>query len=255
MVTKHPLTPPPSSSLELQDQARSDNMQCDSAVLAPATNFEQTFRSIVECSSQNRFRELIQIAEQADLNSYGDPDNPARLCVLVPLVFAYLIIDDLPPAKHVLLRLPDSPHSTSLSTTIRNLSSACWQRAYVQVYANTKSLNDLLVQADFFDKGLANALTHMLASFIESFRRRTTRLLMEAYTTVPLSLATEYLGMSKQDVLSALERDGWQYDQTSDTLAASSRPEAKTTSITGSLTSPLSTFYHVAESVSQLESY
>lgn len=65
-MTKEILTPPPSSSQELQDQARgSTSMQCDLPV--PSTFLEQTFHAIAQLALQNKFQELIRVAEQADL--------------------------------------------------------------------------------------------------------------------------------------------------------------------------------------------
>jgi hypothetical protein len=130
---------------------------------------------------------------------------------------------------------------------------ACWQRAYGQVYAYAKSLSDLLLQPDFFDKDLANILTQLVASFIESFRRRTALLMMEAYTALPLPLAIKYLGVDKEQLRVVAEREGWRYDASTDTLCSNLKPEVHSTFTPGLLTSSLSTFHHVVNSVSQLE--
>jgi hypothetical protein len=64
-MTKDTLTPPPSSPQELQDQVRGTGMQCD--IPAASTYFEQTFQAIAQLALQNKFLELIRVAEQADL--------------------------------------------------------------------------------------------------------------------------------------------------------------------------------------------
>ena len=82
------------------------------------------------------------------------------------------------------------------------------------------NLNGIVSQAGFFDKDLANVMAHMIQTFIgtistildlfefksplESFRRRTSILLFEAYTSVPLPLAELYLGMNREQVLNGM---------------------------------------------------
>ena len=64
-MAKERLTPPPSSSQELQDQARGTSMQCDLPVAS--TFLEQRFHAVAQLALQNKFLELIRVAEQADL--------------------------------------------------------------------------------------------------------------------------------------------------------------------------------------------
>lgn len=78
----------------------------------------------------------------------------------------YLQLDTSPPAKHALIRLPESLLSIPLSVALRNLVTACWQRAYEQVHSNATGLNDIICQAGFFDKDLANVLVHLVKTFI-----------------------------------------------------------------------------------------
>ncbi|KAF8623537.1 hypothetical protein AX15_006313 [Amanita polypyramis BW_CC] len=182
--------------------------------------------------------------------SSEDPNGPSRLFIVAPLVLAYLIIDDIPPARHALLRLPESLLSFPFSVALRNLETACWQRAYEQVYPNAMALNDLFSQAEFFDKDLASVLTHLVVVFIDVFRRRIFLLLLKAYTSVPLSLAELYLGLNEEQVLAVAEREQWQYDKTTRALNISPGPKA---SASGPSISSLSTFHYVADSVSRLE--
>ncbi|KAF8350607.1 hypothetical protein F5887DRAFT_940126 [Amanita rubescens] len=250
-MAKERLTPPPSSSQELQDQARGTSMQCDLPVAS--TFLEQTFHAVAQLALQNKFLELIRVAEQADLANNGDPNDPIRLFVTAPLVLAYLIVDDLPPAKHALLRLPESLLSIPFSVALHNFVSACWQRAYEQIHSNAMTLNDIISQAGFFDKDLANVLAYMIQTFIGSFRRRTSLLLFGAYTSVPLPLAELYLGMNREQVLNAAQKERWNYDATSGALSASLSTKTNPARTPRISTSSLSTFHFVADSVSRLE--
>ncbi|KAK2466825.1 hypothetical protein APHAL10511_001083 [Amanita phalloides] len=251
-MVKRTLTPPPSSLQELQDQLRGKSMQCDNPTRS--TYFERTCQTVAQLALQSKLHELIQAGEQADLASNEDPNGPNRLFITASLVLAYLIVDDLPPARHALIRLPESLMSIPFYVALRNLTTACWQRAYEQVYSNAVGLNDVLSQAEFFDKDLANVLNHLLLTFIECFRRRTSLLLLEAYSSVPLQLAEAYLGMSREEVLAVAEKEQWEYDVTSGVLngglSGKLVPAARTP---GASTSSLSTFHYVSDSVSRLE--
>ena len=91
-----PLTPPPSSAIEIQDAARSDPQQSDSGaepivtdpptqepaqVAAAQSHFSTTyhflFPSLAELAEKGDYKELVDLAERGDLNvrsiSFGYP--------------------------------------------------------------------------------------------------------------------------------------------------------------------------------------
>jgi len=147
--------------------------------------------------------------------------------------------------------LPESLLSIPLTVLLRNLSTACWRSAYEQIHPLAVGLNNLLLQPDFFDKDLANVLVHLVASFIDSFRRRTALLLLEAYTAVPVSLAATYLGMNEEQVLAVVGKEGWKFHAPSDMSAAVSETDSESPHTRN--TSSLPIFHYVVDSVSQLE--
>lgn len=114
-----PLTPPPTTAAELQDEARSVDAGGEVPAVAPQTAsvqapaqdiYQRIFPAISELATQSNFEDLINTAESSDLNvqsthlqvfcakcspqSDGDRQN-TRLLVTTPLVLAYLILDNM----------------------------------------------------------------------------------------------------------------------------------------------------------------
>lgn len=247
-----PPTPPPITATELLDEARGN-----SSVPAPASTaqtkqdpYQHIFPAIADLALQSDFKKLIRTAEISDLN--GDSDRQStRLLVTAPLVLAYLIVDNLPPARYALSRLSDSLSATSLAKSLWGLVASAWDRKYANVYSRAESLFKLVEQPDFFDQKLATVIAGMVTTFMESFRQRAFVLLSKVYTSVPLFLAQIYLGLSSDQLLIVAERAGWSYNSSINILV----PAAS--SIDGPIMKPdfssLSTFHFVADSVAKLE--
>ncbi|KAJ6525507.1 COP9 signalosome, partial [Mycena vulgaris] len=176
-----------------------------------------------------------------------------RFLLTAPLVLAYLTLDDLPPARSALMRLPNNLASSPLGKQLHSLLASTSERKYNNVYSRSQGLVELVGQPDFFDTSLGALLGLMIAHFLDAFRTRTFNLLSKAYTSLALPLAQMYLGLPADAVLAAAENGGWAYDSSTQVLS----PVKKSTPAQGSNGftpfSSLATFDFVANSVAQLE--
>ncbi|RDB21421.1 COP9 signalosome complex subunit 8 [Hypsizygus marmoreus] len=256
-----PPTPPPTTATELQDEARG-NTSAEPIPPPPAAlpttpptkedAYQYIFPTIADLASQSDFHGLIQVAEHSDLNGDVDSDRRnTRLLVVAPLVLAYLIIDDLPPARYALTRLPEGLTSNSLAKALIDLLASTWDRKHANVYSRAESLFILVHQPGFYNDKLASVITGLIEVFVESFRQRTFALLSKAYTSLPLSLAETYIGLKADRLLPVAEHAQWSFDTFTDTLKP--RPTSVVSTAPEPTFSSLSTFHFVADSVAKLE--
>ncbi|KAJ7024310.1 hypothetical protein C8F04DRAFT_1132072 [Mycena alexandri] len=272
-----PPTPPPSSATEIQDAARtvvppipaaSSSASASTSAPAPAPaptstaaastvrqdDFTRIFPQLGSLATEHSFDQLIKVAEANDVASDSDR-QPTRLLLTAPLVLAYLIKDNLPPARSALIRLPNNLISLPLSRQLVGLLASTSERKYNNVYVRAHGLQQLVGQADFLDAALGAVLGTMLGAFLNSFRERTFKLLQKAYTSLPLALAQTYLGLPAEEVLSVAAASGWAYDNATQVLTPAALPQK--TSNAGPVSfapfSSLATFDFVANSVAKLE--
>ncbi|KAF9519999.1 hypothetical protein BS47DRAFT_918663 [Hydnum rufescens UP504] len=190
----------------------------------------------------------------ADLNKSGREADLSRMLVIGPLVMAYLILDDLPPARFALIRLPHDLASQILPQALFNLLASTTDRKYTNVYRHTNELLDVLTQDPMVsgvDVELGIVLRSMLEKFLDAFRMRTFDLLRGTYTAIPLEKVQGYLGLEAEVVLQAAKNLGqWAYD--ANTRLLTPVPHSSL-NITDS-TSNIMTFHSVAGTAVQLES-
>ncbi|KAJ6618863.1 COP9 signalosome, partial [Mycena sp. CBHHK59/15] len=258
-----PPTPPPSSATEIQDATRTLVPPAPAAsTSAPAAtaqppqarqdSYTSIFPQIGSLASERKFTELIRIAEFTDMNGEAER-QPSRLRVTGPLILAYLITDDLPPARCALMRLPNTLTSLPFVKQLMALLASTWERKHVNVYARSQSLMDLVSQSDFLDSSLGALLGVMIGMFLEAFRTRTFNLLSKAYTSLPLPLAQMYLGLPPDELLAAAASGGWAFDASTQILSPALKSSSTSTSNGFSPFSSLATFDFVANSVAKLE--
>ncbi|KAI0333557.1 hypothetical protein GY45DRAFT_1319526 [Cubamyces sp. BRFM 1775] len=278
-----PPTPPPSSAVEIEDAART-MLPPQAAAAAPATEstepastaaqpaaeevqpsiasqtkqsttYELLFPTISDMARSGSLKELIEVAERGDLS--GDfAADPTRLLLVAPLVLAYMILNELSPARHVLTRLPDSLTTIPLSRGLFMLLSSTVERRYSDVYLRAEELHQFVLQPTFGNAELGQILAGMIISFVDAFRKRTFNLLSRAYTSIPLSLAQGYLGYppdQAKEVLNVALANNWKYDQQTQILTPASEP---TSSVRGSgyAQSTLEAVNLVANTIASLES-
>ncbi|KIJ69167.1 hypothetical protein HYDPIDRAFT_79650 [Hydnomerulius pinastri MD-312] len=259
-MTQGPPTPPPTSATELRDEARdvataskSSASVGQSSGSPPPTSdsYQQAFHQICNLALRNDFSAVVQYAELHDLNGANDKSY-TRLLLVTPLVLAYLVLDDLTPAQHVLARLPDSILHHPLSRALLHLLASTSERKYANIYLRAQALGAMAQQPDFPDATLAKVVASMVVAFVESFRRRTFLLLSKAFASIKVSQAQIYLGFTRELLLSEASSGHWQYEAATDTLypvhATSAVGGAKST-----VPSSLSTFNQVATGLTKLE--
>jgi len=256
-----PPTPPPTTPAELQDEARTISSVADTSAPPSAPNVPQgipeNFQTIIpqmaEAIAKKDYKHLVDITEREDRNTINDR-HPSRLLIVAPLVLGHLVLDDLPPARYALVRLPDNLASLPLSHALMALVTSAMNREHATIYNQAAALNNLVSQPDFMDKELASAISNLLSAYIEHFRKRTFTLLSKAYTSLPLSLASAYLAFPAEQMISVAQEHMWSYDPSTQILSpkAELRPISRNGSVTSSFSS-LTTFHFVADSVARLE--
>lgn len=252
-----PPTPPPTTEAEIQDEARSAAETAVAISALPQSTrddaYQAVFPAIADLASQSKFPELIELAEVTELNSDADSDRrTTRLLVVAPLVLSYLIIDNLPPARFALSRLPENVLLGSLSKALLELLASTSERSHANVYSRTQTLYNLIHKPGFFDATLTSVLTGLLEKFIHAFRQRTVILLAKAYTSLPLPLAQVYLGLTRDELLAATQSAQWTYVSSAEILLPKVHSYVASQTA-GPVFSSLSTFHFVANSVAKLE--
>ncbi|KAL1744362.1 COP9 signalosome [Schizophyllum fasciatum] len=233
--------PGPSSSAPSSSSSKAPERAPDDTV------FRTAFAGISDTVAQGQYANVVALAERADLA--GDARSPARLLVVAPMVLAYLIVDDLTPARFALSRLPEQLQGLPIVQGLASLVALAWQRRYDLVYTRAEGL---FTVASDFEEPIAQVLHALLRQFVESFRERTFHLLSRAYNEVPLSLVETYLGLPAQQIVPAAQSRGWAYDE-AHKLFRPVKPRAVSASAAKSDISSLKTFHFVASSVGKLE--
>ncbi|KAE9398145.1 hypothetical protein BT96DRAFT_883263 [Gymnopus androsaceus JB14] len=259
---------PPTPPAEIQDEVKMSEASTSAAeppaapVAAVATQpppppppvqlqdpYQLIFPRIIELANQKQWLELIDTAETTEIHAIND-QQLSRLLVIVPLILAYLIQNEIPIATLVVKRLPNMK-SIPLMKAVGDLTLAYSSGVYEQIHSEVNTLSTIVAQPDFPEPQLAKVVQSMVADFLISFRNRTFLLLARAYTSMSLSLAEMYFNMSADELLPVAANQGWTYDVSSKILKPVATKEP--TSFTAPGASSLSEFNFIAQSVSQLE--
>ncbi|KAI0064715.1 hypothetical protein BV25DRAFT_1823119 [Artomyces pyxidatus] len=224
---------------------------------APAPEPEQSpylalFSGLAEIAATGDYAQLVQAAERADLSATHDK-HVSRLLVTAPLVLAYLILDDLPPAKFALTRLPESIAAQPLPQALFSLLASTWERRYEKVYPRAEALFDLVNQSESLEAEVAAVLARLVTAFVDTFRARASALISRAYTSIPLELAGTYLGLNREQLLEAAQSQRWQYDASTDIFTPAPQPSSRVGIRAFSAPSTVATFTLVTDSVARLE--
>ncbi|EMD38211.1 hypothetical protein CERSUDRAFT_113361 [Gelatoporia subvermispora B] len=234
-----PPTPPPTTQVEIEDATR-DVMIAEatpdqagtqpvvgsapftivdrpSVATGPGAAYQRFIPLLNDAARKRDFEALIQVAERGDYTARDD-HHQNRLLLTTVLVLAYLIKNDIPPARHALTRLPQGLTSHPLSQVLFSLLASVWNRKYTAVYARAEELHTLLLLPDFPDAELGSMLAELTTLFVEVFRQQTFGLLSSAYASLPLSLAEVYFGLPSERILEISARHDWSYDASSQIL-------------------------------------
>lgn len=194
---------------------------------------------------------LSQYAELYDLKG-RDIRDESRLLLVVPLVLAYLILDDLTPANLVLARLPENLLSHPLTRSVVRLLVSTSDRKYEEIYSRAEALCALTQQPEFSNTAFANLISSMTVLFTDSFRQRTFALLSRAFSSITTTQAHNYLGLGREELLSAIT-GSWRYDPESDTLHPLETNNSTVCSGPAGTPSSLDTFESVTNCLIKLE--
>ncbi|KIK98084.1 hypothetical protein PAXRUDRAFT_824267 [Paxillus rubicundulus Ve08.2h10] len=264
-MAQGPPTPPPTSATELRDEARDAHIPPSAASASQSSTgppptpdqYLQAFPQIRDLALRSDFAAVVQYAELHDLNGVNDK-NYTRLLLITPLILAYLVLDDLTPAQHVLTRMPENLLHHHLSQALTHLLASTFDRKYANIYSRAQALCTLVQQPDFWDATLAKIVTFMTAVFLESFRQRTLGLLRKAFASIKVSQAQIYLGSTREQLLNTLNHQKassghWEYDSVTDTFRPIDATGADSTKLTVTAPSSLGTFQLVANGLTKVE--
>jgi len=191
------------------------------------------------------------LAELQDLRTEHDADA-SRMLLTAPLVLSYLILDDIPPARFALARLPPPLAHCPLTQALFSLVASTSERNYSRVYVRARALVDILSA----DPDLSIFGPSMATSFVVSFRTRTFNLISKAYTSISLSRAEYYLGLHHVELLPAVTKLGWTRDPATNIFTPARSQNTNVRQIQGAISGPstLLTFDIVTNGVALLES-
>jgi len=241
------------SSTTVQHQPADSPVSVAAPPVEPSedTIYHNVFPTLVTLVIDRNYQELIRTAELFDLHHETDADE-SRFLLISPLVLSYLIVDNLPPARYAITRLPHPLFVHPLSQALFSLLAATWERNYAQIYLRSNVLLNLVNDAP----DLSGFIPSMIAIFLDAFRLRTINLISKAYTSITLSQAESYLGLSKEELLSVVAQRNWTYEESQQILTPT-RPEAASAKrVRGTISAPSSllTFDVVADGVVLFES-
>jgi len=219
------------------------------------TVYQQLFPTLANLAVQSDLQDLVRTAEGGDIEVEPESNfDETRLLLVAPLVLAYINLDDTPPARIALSRLPDHLQSHPLTGALLRLIAATRYRNYATVYKSAEELVGVVQASGFFDPSLAAIIKLLIDRFIETFRQRTVVLLAKAYTSITVEQTQVYLGLPAELVLSVALGSGWSYDAANQVLTPSAaRLRGNPVPLNRGKGSSLSTFGAVVGSASQLE--
>jgi len=193
---------------------------------------------VLEAVEAQDYGRLVTICEELEFEvaaSFGS----TRIDVqeLYPVFIAgYLILNDLNSARFLHQRLPEQlKNDTSEIKAIWQVGSAMWQHQYSAVYLAIEQFKWSPVMAQL-----------VLALSI-SIRERTFALITDAYSSITVQAAAEYMGMTLEQVVAVATERGWVHDATNQILqpVKSVPPPDQSTGLNG--------FSRVADVVVHLE--
>ncbi|KZS89992.1 hypothetical protein SISNIDRAFT_215916 [Sistotremastrum niveocremeum HHB9708] len=192
MEPKEPLTPP--STTEGPD-----------VIIPQFQNLLPIFKDYLE---KNQIAELVSSAEDSDLKLSSDGDT-SRLIITSTLVLGYLILNEIPPARHAIQRLPRALSSHPLVKHLSSLQRAVEDMKYRSIYSRASDLAGDITGGALEDEQFGSLVNGLTIKFINEFRERTLDLLGKSYSLVPVALGEMYLGMPLDEFAPIAQGKGW----------------------------------------------
>ncbi|KAG9015283.1 hypothetical protein FRB93_012982 [Tulasnella sp. JGI-2019a] len=206
------------------------------------------FPEIAALAQHERYPEVVAACENLEI-AVPNSNDLARLLLTVPLVIAYLILDDIPPAYFALKRLPPGLIETPLPQALFSLLASVSERKYPSVYTRLSSVVTLAQNGSAVDAELGILIVSMATTFKTIFQNRTIELLSRAYAAIPASQATVMLNMPKDAIISTVS--SWTFDATKGTFLPSALPQR---GLSNTRPSKVEVFENLASGAAYLES-
>ncbi|KAF9261390.1 hypothetical protein L218DRAFT_1001670 [Marasmius fiardii PR-910] len=204
------------------------------SLIDPSTAvYERYLPRLLQHSVNGDWRAFIEDAVKADLSLDGEQDRN-RLQITIPLVLAYMMVDDLPVARSLLRQMHAFFADAPIIQTLGSLLIAVSGRDYTQIYNRAEALIDYVTLPNFPYKELEKMTQNIVPFFVTHFRNQTLVLLARAYSSLTLKLATNYIGLPPDKVIQFLLSNHWTYDETTETFTPpKSRGKGNPASSTG----------------------
>jgi len=209
--------------------------------------------SLLQLANEGKASELVLAAEDIHLMIESGSSDEDKLAVVTLLVLGYLVLDNLPPARFALTRLPNNLRSQPLPRALLELLASAYARNYENIYPRVTKLVELVDGPLYLSLELADSVKRLAAQFLDSFRQLTFALLSKSHSSLPVAQAQVYLGLSLRDLSSAIESLGWNIDEAEQTICSPRVPRTNKAFELGINTSTLSTFETLSKVSSRLE--
>lgn len=129
--------------------------------------------------------------------------------VYAQLLAIYLLLNDLTSAKFLWKRIPDQiKQENDELSTVWQVGKLMWKRNYSEIYQVIKSRPTW-----------PNHLRNIMNLITDVTRQRAQLLISRAYSTIEISMASNLLGLSREETLNLANQLGWQFDEASEYLS------------------------------------
>ncbi|KAH8826864.1 hypothetical protein DL96DRAFT_1604588 [Flagelloscypha sp. PMI_526] len=253
-MAQAPPTPPPTTDAEIMDEVRFAAAGTQSSAASGTASgrsdvYTARFDLIKDLALAGNLAEMLNFAQEADVQG-KDEASATHFLIIVPLVLGYLIEGSLPAARHTLTSLPRGFHNTPLWKALITLVASVTEKKFAHVYVRANELKAIPAAAGFQLPQLSPVVTVLVDRFIEDYRNKTSTLVSNAFTSIPVTIAQSYLGLDSATVLTGAQQAGWSYDAGTKMLFPKPQTSAKSKQANAST---LNAFNFIADSVCKLE--
>ncbi|KAG8863153.1 hypothetical protein FRB96_009335 [Tulasnella sp. 330] len=241
-------TPPPAPHLSLEEPSVVAPSLPTTADAPQQHIIRLNFPEIAALAQHERWLEVVCACENLEI-AVPTSNDKSRLLVTAPMVLAYLILDEIPPAYFALKRLPAGLIESPLPQALFALLASVSERKYLSVYTRLSAVVAIAQNSTIVDVELGLLLVAMAASFKTVFQKRTIELLSRAYAAIPASQATAMLNMPVEVITSTVT--SWTLDTTQGTFVPSVVLQP---SVSSARPSKIDVFEYLASGAAHLES-
>ncbi|KAI7898913.1 COP9 signalosome [Cokeromyces recurvatus] len=161
--------------------------------------------TILKLTLEKNFIELVNTCEQLEIQSAAD--TSLDLSYIYPIYLAsYILIHDLQSArylhKRILINNASSPEIDAIWRVIVDVIKKNYQQLY----------------KDLDDYSWSEIMQLLIEHIKQDVREESFQLISNIYTSIELSQASTYFGLSDKEVLNELTARGWSYNESTQIL-------------------------------------